>query len=467
LNGLERRGEGGVTDREAALGEAWSALGGDPSRRELHVSSGRPILTGPLPVGDLAIACVGATLLAAAELAEARGVTRPAVAVDAAHVEAAFTSERHALLDGRPLGIGFDPLSTWMRTAGGWLRTHANYPHHRAALAAAAGAGLDVEAVRKAVAGRGGEELEDAIFAAGGCAAVLRDQAAWQEHPQGRVPGELGLLDIAAGGGGAPPLPDLVPGAPPASGLRVLDLTRVIAGPVGTRMLAALGAGVLRVDPPSVPEIAAQAIDTGPGKRSAHLDLRTDAGRRTFGRLLGEADVLVQGYRPGALEALGFGMADLARRHPHLVTVSLSAWGEDGPWGGRRGFDSLVQAASGIAVACTPEAAARPGALPAQALDHGTGYLIAAAALRGLAERARSRPPLHARLALARTARWLLDLPRAPAAVTPPADPAPFLVDLPSPLGRVTLVAPPGTLDGRPLAWTRGPVPPGSDPPAW
>jgi hypothetical protein len=458
-----------MTHRDAATAAAWSALGGDPSRRDVHVSSDRPILTGPLPVGDLAVACVGAALLAAAELAEARGVARPAVAVDPDHVGAAFTSERHALVDGRPLGIGFDPLSTWMRTAGGWLRTHANYPHHRAALSTALGAGLDVDAVRKAVAAREGEELEDAIFAAGGCAAALRDEPVWRAHPQGHLLGELGLLDLAPGAGGAPPLPDLAPGVPPASGLRVLDLTRVIAGPVGTRMLAALGAEVLRIDPPTsqLPEIAAQAIDTGPGKRSAHLDLRTGTGPATFERLLGEADVLVQGYRPGALDALGFGVADLARRHPHLVTVSLSAWGDRGPWGGRRGFDSLVQAASGIAAACTAGDAAPPGPLPAQALDHGTGYLIAAAALRGLAERARSGTPLHARLALARTARWLLDLPRTPAAAAPSTDPAPFLVDLASPMGRVTVVAPPGTLDGEPLTWTRGPVPPGSDPPAW
>ena len=238
--------------------------------------------------------------------------------------------------------------------------------------------------------------------------------------------------------------------------MRVLDLTRVIAGPVAGRTLAALGADVLRIDAPDAVELPGSTLDGGPGKRWARVDLRTPAGASTFDALLADADVLIEGYRPGALDRLGFGPHNVARRHPHLVTASLSAWGTTGPWGERRGFDSLVQAASGIAVTCTDPGAEQPGALPAQALDHGTGHLIAAAVLRGLVHRTQTGRPLHARFALARTAAWLLQQPRAAgtgSARPHPPEPTRFLLDVPHGASTVTLVAPPGELDGRSLRW--------------
>jgi crotonobetainyl-CoA:carnitine CoA-transferase CaiB-like acyl-CoA transferase len=244
--------------------------------------------------------------------------------------------------------------------------------------------------------------------------------------------------------------------------VRVLDLTRVIAGPVAGRTLAAMGAEVLRIDPPSLPEDPAIHLDTGPGKRTAVLDL---AERRSRESLLAGADVILSGYRPGALARFGLRSDQLAARHPHLVQVSLSAWGTRGPWGARRGFDSLVQAAAGIALECAA-ADGSPGALPAQALDHATGHLIAALALRGLARRIRGDRVPAARLALARTAATLLAAPRpSPTATdaTGRADPDRHRVTF----GELSLIAPPGTLDGRPLAWPHGPRALGSDPPAW
>jgi crotonobetainyl-CoA:carnitine CoA-transferase CaiB-like acyl-CoA transferase len=236
----------------------------------------------------------------------------------------------------------------------------------------------------------------------------------------------------------------------------------VIAGPVGGRTLAALGADVLRIDPPQLPEIPEGHVDTGVGKRTATLDL-TDADRREA--LLAGAHVLLIGYRPGALARFGLDAADLAERHPHLVQVSLSAWGITGPWGGRRGFDSLVQVASGIAAECAA-ADGTPGALPAQALDHATGHLVAAAALRGLASRAAGDATGPARLSLARTARELLLAARPQrrtSLATGAADPAGFRVTF----GGVSLIAPPGTLGGMPLRWSHGPHELGSDPPTW
>jgi hypothetical protein len=456
----------------SALAAIWRTVGGDPRLlSKISVQADRLILRCALPVGDFAVACVASALLAAADLAQARGLPAPAVTLDAAHVEASFTSERHVRVNGRTLGSPFAPLSTWLRTSDGWLRSHANYPQHRTALLAAlgAGAGADVQAVRAAAVKRRGAELEEKVFAAGGCAAVLRNRTTWDAHPQGAALQGRGLLDLDHGPPGANALPELRAGELPAAGVRVLDLTRVIAGPVAARTLAALGADVLRIDAPGAVELDISAIDTGPGKRSAQLDLRSRSGASAFHDLLADADVLIEGYRPGAIEALGFGAGALARRYPHLVTATLSAWGDAGPWGERRGFDSLVQAAAGIAVECTTDDAQLPGSLPAQALDHGTGHLIAAVVLRGLAERTRYGQPLQARFALARTAAWLLDLPRAASAEAHaiPLDADPFLIELPSSGGVATIVAPPGELDGRVLRWTRGPEPIGASRAAW
>jgi crotonobetainyl-CoA:carnitine CoA-transferase CaiB-like acyl-CoA transferase len=217
----------------------------------------------------------------------------------------------------------------------------------------------------------------------------------------------------------------------------------VIAGPFATRTLASHGADVLRIDSPRLPDDPGSLVDTGLGKRHARLDLAAAADRRTVEDLLATADVVVQGYRPGALAGFGLDPAALAERHPHLVVVSLSAWGTEGPWAGRRGFDSLVQAATGIALECgSPD---EPGVLPAQALDHATGHLAAATVLAAVARRRDEGGGWHGELSLARTAHWLLGAPRQAPEDGEPADPGPYLLSLPSAEGTVTVVGPPGS----------------------
>jgi hypothetical protein len=236
-------------------------------------------------------------------------------------------------------------------------------------------------------------------------------------------------------------------------GARVLDLTRVIAGPTGTRALAAWGADVLRVDPPHLPEAEESLLETGSGKRWARLDVASTAGQERLEELLAGADAVVHGYRPGALARLGLGEEELAERHPHLVVASLSAWGCRGPWAQRRGFDSIVQAASGVAV-MTGAADGSPGALPVQALDHAAGHLLAAAVMRGLVLRraaASDGAPAswHAHVSLAGLARWLLSQQVSSQAPAPSeglraSDLERYLVELPAPAGRVTVVRPLG-----------------------
>ena len=332
----------------------WAALGGDPRElARLEVTGPRTTLASTFSVTDAATAAVGASLLAAT-----LGSGVPVV-VDTRQLAVAVRSERYVRRDGRSGGSPFDPLSAFHRTSDGWLRLHANYAWHReAALRVLGCAEGDAQA---AIAEREAVELETALHAAGGVGAAVRTEAQWR-----------------AVAGPPPPLVeqrDLAPAAPrPARRLRVLDLTRVIAGPVATRTLAVHGADVLRLDAPHLPEIPLQAWDMLPGKRSALLDLN-DADKRE--ELLAGADVVVAGYRPGALDRFGLAPEALAARHPGLVIVTLSAWGTDGPWGSRRGFDSLVQAACGIAVdEGTPRRArraSRPGARPRHRLPRRRG----------------------------------------------------------------------------------------------
>ncbi|MFB7599719.1 CoA transferase [Streptomyces sp. NPDC056160] len=455
---------------------AWSALGGDLGLVDHVTTVAREgALTARLPVRDLARACVGACSLAAAELAARRAALAevPAVRVDDGAVATAFGSERQLLVDGRA-PVSFAPLSRFWRTADGWVRTHANYPHHRARLLTAlglpAGEGDPVASVESALAARSAQDVEEAVYAAGGLAVALRTPKEWAAHPQGAAVAarplvERGRLDTAR----ARVLPPL-DGTPvlPAAGLRVLDLTRVLAGPVATRTLALLGADVLRLDPPHLPEIADQHADTDFGKRSATLDLATD--RAVFESLLAEADVVVTGYRPGALDRFGLSPEALAERRPGLVVAQVSAWGRYGPWGGRRGFDSLVQVATGVAA--TEGTDGRPGALPAQALDHGTGYLLAAAVLRALTEQSYEGGSRLVRTALARTAAWLTGSagPGTGGRSQPGAPyegPEPWLGETDSRIGRLRHALPPVGFAGGPTDWARPPGPWGTDEARW
>ncbi|MFF8649109.1 CoA transferase [Streptomyces griseoluteus] len=452
---------------------AWVALGGDRALLARLVCVERPgALIARLPVQRLARACVGTCALAAAELGALRAGlgTVPRAVVDDGAVVTAFHSERLLRIDGRA-PVNFAPLSRFWRAAYGWVRTHANYPHHQQRLLAALGLpdGAGPEDVERLLLERSALDIEETVYAAGGLAVALRTPGQWAAHPQGTEVARRPLVE--RGPIGAPSARRLPPlereSGPllPAAGLRVLDLTRVLAGPVATRTLALLGADVLRVDAPELPELPDQHADTGFGKRSATLDLT--AGAAALNDLLASADVVVTGYRPGALDRFGLSPEALAERYPGLVVAQISAWGAYGPWGERRGFDSLVQVATGIAA--TEGSTMEPGALPAQALDHGSGYLLAAGILRALVERSRDGRGRLVRLALARTAHWLTDeAGRDPRPGGPDYEgPDAWLAERDSPLGRLRYARPPVSFTGGPADWATAPVPPGSSPAAW
>lgn len=315
----------------------------------------------------------------------------------------------------RPLGwtlpSPWDPIAGDYATRDGWIRLHTNAPHHRQAALAVLGVEADRAAVAAAVARAPGEALETAIVERGGCAALMRSLSEWAEHPQGRAVAEEPLIAFETSPSGAPRPPIRAEEARPLAGLRVLDLTRVLAGPVATRLLAAFGAEVLRIDPPDWDEPAV-VPEVTVGKRCARLDLTRADDRARFEALLADADVLVHGYRSDALERLDYDAVRRRRIAPNLIDVSLDAYGFRGPWHRRRGFDSLVQMSCGIAergrISFGVE---RPTPLPVQALDHATGYLMAAAVLRGILLARTDGRATTARLSLARTAALLTSAP--------------------------------------------------------
>jgi crotonobetainyl-CoA:carnitine CoA-transferase CaiB-like acyl-CoA transferase len=385
------------------LAGIWTALCGQ-DRLVAHVAHvGQGAFASAFAVSDFAAATTGTAALALAEFTAARGGIEPSVEVDRRLASMWFAKSIRPV--GWALKDPWDPIAGNYAARDGWVRLHTNAPHHRAAALAVLGVGADRTTVTQAVARWDAQELEDAVVGAKGCAARLRSLADWHAHPQGRAVmaedlvrwGETGHRPLRAFG---------TPGRPLA-GLRVLDLTRVLAGPVATRFLAGFGADVLRIDPPDWDEPAVLPEVT-PGKICARLNLRETGDREIFARLLAEADVLVHGYRSDALEQLGFGAVRRADLGPGLIDVALDAYGWTGPWAQRRGFDTVVQMSTGLAEAeMRFHPSSKPENLPVQALDYGTGHLIAAAVLRALTQQAEDGRGRRARLSLARSAAFL------------------------------------------------------------
>ncbi|GLY19023.1 putative L-carnitine dehydratase [Kineosporia sp. NBRC 101677] len=411
---------------------------------------------GPLDVEGLALASVGLAAAAVDDLLQRPGAVR----ASSPRIAAAFDSLGHLRVAGRQ-PLGFAPLSGFFPTADGWIRTHANYPHHAERLRRALRA--PIEDVGNALRSMPALEAEQVIGEAGGIAAAVRSRRQWLDSPMaaGPPPRDWIAFEVAEAPGG-PWQPGNSPDGLPLNGLRVLDLTRVVAGPVASRTLAALGADVLRIDPPALPELIDAHIDSGFGKRSALLDLDTGAGR--LHELLERADVILLGYRNGALDAHGLSPEALHDRYPALIVVNLDAWGTTGPWAQRRGFDSIVQAAVGIADVYRLRDG-RPGALPVQALDHATGYGMVAATVGLAAARLRHGVSGVARLSLVRAAD-LLFRSKAPDVPVHPLD-APGLLTTDSPYGELRYVPSPFDLYGGPLPYPHPPHTYGADAPEW
>lgn len=414
---------------------------------------------GPLNVEALAIDSVKLVSRALAQW-EPDSLIR---AAGANQVAAAFDSPKQLCIDGRAASA-FAPLSRFFQTRDGWLRTHANYPHHERALLRALEIS-DPKQVTQALRELDAVAAQELIAASGGVAAAVNTREHWTSsdpaaHSRSKHWAEFTCHELDGPVRG-PQGTDL---SKPLDGIRILDLTRVIAGPVAARTLALLGAEVLRIDPPATPELLDQHLDTGFGKYSAQLDFGTREALAALHGLLEGADVLIMGYRPGALARFGLEPDQLRERYPQLVVATLSAWGTAGPWGQRRGFDSIVQAASGIAHDYRgPDGT--PGALPVQALDHATGYGMAAAVISLLHGRRHLGLGGHVEFSLARTAQALYDFGAPAAPVHELREPS--MGSCLSAHGRLEYVLPPFERNGRVMDYRCAPREYAKDAPAW
>ena len=454
-----------------ALRDLWSRTGLDPGALDrVRFVGPEELLPSVFPVTTAAAVTVGAATLAASELWRERTGRAAAVTVDRRHAAVAFRSERYLRVVGMSRSRPRESIWGYYRAGDGrWLQIHDSFPAHRRAALRTLGVAAERKAVAEALLGWSALEFEERVIGDGGCAAAMRSLEEWSAHPQGRAVSKLPPLEVLRIGE-APPEP-LPPSDRPAENARVLDLTRVIAGPVCGRTLAAHGATVLRVGSEHLHVQEPLVIDTGFGKRFCHIDLRRVDGVDQLRALAKGADVFVQGYRPGALDARGLGPEALAELRPGIVYVSLSAFGHEGPWAARRGFDSIVQTASGICHAgAEAHGVEEPRPLPAQALDHGSGYLMAFGALVALARRAREGGSWLVRVSLAQTAQWLAGLPRIDGLEIPDPsreDVADLLIESDTPFGVTTHVRPAGSIEGAPPRWTLPPERPGQSPPVW
>ena len=435
-----------------------------------------PILPTPFRIGETSAAALAAVGLAASDLWELRSGRQQEVAVETRQATASLRSGKYMQMDGAHVSTERNTvMGVYPAKNGRWSYLHCNFPNHRAAALSVLGVPEDRDAVRQAVSQWDALELEEAILDAKGAGGMVRTIAEWSQHPQSAAIASLPLMEIVKIGDSPPEkLPD---GDRPLSGVRVLDLTRVLAGPTCARTLAEHGADVLKITGAHLPNIGYQEYDTGHGKLSANLDLREQEDLDTLRGLVSDADVFSQGYRPGTLGLRGLSPQELAELRPGLVYVSLSAFSHVGPWASRRGFDTVVQTVSGITsrqAELFPGAEAGPQFYPVSAIDYLTGYLMAFGALVALARRAREGGSWLVRISLAQTGHWLVgrgqvpenELNDVPKEFTP-AELERWSMSSATPVGRLGHLGPVVRLSETPPRWSRPSVPLGYNDPVW
>ena len=435
-----------------------------------------PILPTPFRIGETSAAALAAVGLAASDLWELRSGRQQEVAVETRQATASLRSGKYMQMDGAHVSTERNTvMGVYPAKNGRWNYLHCNFPNHRAAALSVLGVPEDRDAVRQAVSQWDALELEEAILDAKGAGGMVRTIAEWSQHPQSAAIASLPLMEIVKIGDSPPEkLPD---GDRPLSGVRVLDLTRVLAGPTCARTLAEHGADVLKITGAHLPNIGYQEYDTGHGKLSANLDLREQEDLDTLRGLVSDADVFSQGYRPGTLGLRGLSPQELAELRPGLVYVSLSAFSHVGPWASRRGFDTVVQTVSGITsrqAELFPGIEPGPQFYPVSAIDYLTGYLMAFGALVALARRAREGGSWLVRISLAQTGHWLVgrgqvpenELNDVPKEFTP-EELERWSMSSDTPVGRLGHLGPVVRLSETPPRWSRPSVPLGYNDPVW
>ncbi|GAA4335749.1 CoA transferase [Pigmentiphaga soli] len=428
-----------------ALRQALRSAGlAESSAAGVEFSGSDPVYRTPYKVSTAGAAALGAMAIAMADIRALQTGTRPAVAIDVHGATASLRSSKYVRVDGNPPPRRKAVTGFYPATNGRWNYFHCNHLPHEQALLRVLGVPADKARVAAAAAGWDAFALETAVHEAGGLAPVVRTPEEWQALPNTRALEAEPLVDIRKTGDSAPtPLPQ--GGGRALSGLKVLDLTRVLAGPTCARLLAESGADVLKITCPRHPDSEGLEWDTGYGKRRLTLDIATPDGKAAFAELVKGCDVLSQAYRPGALAGLGFGPDQARALRPGIVYVSLNAYGYTGDWNMRRGFDTAVQSASGMAY--VSGRGQEPQFTPVSALDYIAGYLMTFGALVALRRRHEEGGSYAVNVSLARCAQWLASMGlHDTATVWTGADEFPaigdWLIDVPTPLGTLRRLRP-------------------------
>lgn len=445
----------------------------NPNRHARQISGRDPVIATRFRAGEAAAAVLAANATAAADLWCARGGRPQRIEVDVRAAAASLVSFSYLRYQGGSFERRAQPTTALYRARDGqWIHLHGGFSSREGTLALLR-CDDDSAAIAKAVESWEAQELEDALAERAVCGAKLRSADEWSFHPQGIALGRVPVVEMLRIGDAArEPLPGPRAdehGARPLSGVHVLDLTRVLAGPTCARTLAEHGAEVLHVRSPKLPSIEPFVIDTNPGKRSCYLELDRKEDLKQLRALVRDAHVFSQGYRPGALARRGFAPEALAQMRPGIIVVSIDCYGHEGPFAGRPGWEQLAQTVTGMAHEHAGDQ--HPALVPAAVNDYTTGYLGALGVMCALARRAIEGGSWHVRVSLARTAMWIMSLPRvAPDAIPAGLDAAaiaPWIIEMDSAWGRISRLGPIARMSETPPRWDIPPAPLGSDPPGW
>ncbi len=471
-----------MTEIEARLAALFTAVGqsevGESAADRLEIRGSDPVLPTRFRVGEAAaIALAGCGVMAAAA-SERRGGVPQSAAVEVGGAAASLLSFALQRLDGASLPKYADRenITDFYATRDGrWVLVHGGFAHLQRGLLELLSVETDdaapKERVATAIAEWDASTLEEAVADRGLCGAMVRSESEWRAHPQGRALASLPVVEVIRIGD-APPEPFPRDVARPLEGVRVLDLTRVLAGPTCARTLAAHGADVLKISAPHLESVPFFVIDTGHGKRSAQLDLRDTEGMAQLRRLVAGADVFSQGYRLGALQQLGLDAASLHALRPGIVYTSINCYGHVGPWRERRGWEQLAQTVTGIADEngdAHRREGGRPQLLPAAATDYTTGYLAAFGTLAALLRRAQEGGSYEVRVSLAQTGMWIQGMGRSDAVGAGFTGEilGPHMTSSDTPYGRLHHLGPIVDMSGTPARWDLPTVPLGTHPPVW
>jgi crotonobetainyl-CoA:carnitine CoA-transferase CaiB-like acyl-CoA transferase len=393
--------------------EVMSVRGrGMPEAGEVTITGKDPVFSARFKIGETTANILAGVGVAVTDIHEMKTGKRQKVAIDVRHAAATCQSSKLMRLDTG--GGKWEQVDTpsmahmrsitqpWQCKDGRWSLPHFNLPHLHDRVIGVLKCESNADAVAKAVAKWDSHDLEEAVAEARACGSVVRSNKEWLEHPHGKVLTPRALVDIQKIGD-SDPIP-FQKGGRPLSGIKVLDLTRILAGPICARTLAENGADVLMVTAKHLPQVPEHVLDTSHGKRSTFLNLTNKDDLATIKKLARSADVFSQGYRPGIMDKLGLTPEELAKERPGIIYVSISAYGHGGPLSGRGGWEQIAQCTTGI---CLDNGDARPTLLPASACDYTTGYNGAYGVLLALARRAREGGSYHVRVSLCRSGMYI------------------------------------------------------------